>query len=165
MTDTVTAYHEAAHAVVTYRAAGFSGGRITISPRPENGVLGSAEDGISDSFSAGDMESRVLSLYAGGHAQRRCDPSSGTNGCDQDDEMAAQLLDEWGWREREQELRQRALELVQRHWAEVIAVAEELLKVETLDDTEVEILADGAARDPERADVAGALARYRAFKR
>jgi hypothetical protein len=139
--------------------------RDRIIPDSEAGRLGLADDYISDSTSAEHMEGRVLSCYAGGHAQRMLDPSSGTDGCDQDDDLAADVLVAWGWEQREPELRARALDLVQRHWAEVIAVAEELLTVELLDDTEVEILADAAAGDPNLADVAGALARYRMLKR
>ena len=50
--------------------------------------------------------------------------------------------------------------LVERHWREIVAVAKELLRVQTLDDSEVEIIADVAAGthgvEPED------LSRYRA---
>jgi hypothetical protein len=36
---------------------------------------------------------------------------------------------------------------VEQHWTEIVAVAEELLRVRILDDTEVEIIADRAAGD------------------
>jgi hypothetical protein len=156
------AYHQTAQAIVNYRAAGHAGGVISIARRRDGDILGST-DGISDSFTAKELEARVLSCYAGGHAQRLVDPGTGESGCDQDDEIAAQLLAEFGWQQWEQELRRRSLELVQRHWGEIIAVAEELLRAETLDDEEVEILADAAGG--ERPDGAAALAEYRALRK
>jgi hypothetical protein len=150
----VIAFHQTAHAIVNYRAARYVGGAISILPRPDEGILGTAEDGESDSFNADDMVSRVLSCYAGGHAQRILDPHNGEEGCGEDDEIAAQLLAKCGWQRREQELRQRSLELVQQHWGEIILVAEELLRAKTLDDEEVAILADAAAD----------LAEYRALR-
>ncbi len=50
---------------------------------------------------------------------------------------------------REQELRDRSLELTQRHWPEIVAVGDELLRVQLLDGDEVEIIADRAAGDPD----------------
>lgn len=144
--DAIVAVHEAAHAVVQYRVTGSAGGAISIVPKGE--ALGTASDCISDSLSVGDMEGRILSLYAGGHAQRIVDRSEGDNGCDSDDEIAAQLLHQFGWSDREQELRDRALELVRRHWPEVAAVSDELQAVRVLDATEIEILTDVAAGVP-----------------
>jgi hypothetical protein len=155
----ITAHHEAAHAVVNYRAAGFAGGAISIVPQRDRGVLGRAVDGVSDSMNAEHMEARILSCYAGGHAQRVVDPSHGTDGCDEDDRIAHELLVEWGWLPREQEFRRRALDLVRRHWTEITAVADELQRAQTLDDTEIEIIVDFAAGDKD-AD----LAAYRVLK-
>jgi hypothetical protein len=42
--------------------------------------------------------------------------------------------------------------LVERHWAEIVAVAEELIVAKTLDDTEIETIADMAAGDLTAAD-------------
>ena len=66
-----TAHHEAAHAVVNYRAAGFVGGEVTIIPNPDRGTLGTCDDGYSDSFNADHVLAHLLSLYAGAHAERR----------------------------------------------------------------------------------------------
>ena len=152
----ITAHHEAAHAVVNYRVKGFAGGEISIVPQSDHGVLGSAADGLSESTSAEDIEARILSCYAGGHAQRIVDPSSGADGCDEDDRIADELLVFWCWQRRDQKLRERALELVRHHWTEIVAVADELQRVQVLDNTEVEIIADFAAGDP-----AADLAAYR----
>src|SRR5437763_12740842 len=72
-----TAYHETAHAVVSYRSGGFVGGDVSIVPRTMEGWvrLGYASDFWSDSSSPEHMEARILSYYAGGHAQREVDPS------------------------------------------------------------------------------------------
>jgi hypothetical protein len=154
-----TAHHEAAHAVLLYRTAGFVGGHITIVPRQMEDYrrLGCAFDGWSDSFNAEHMEARILSLYAGGHAQRILDPTCGAEGCGSDDEQAGEELRLHGWEHREQELRERSLALTRKHWAEIVAVADELLRVPVLDDTEVELICDAVAGDPD-AD----LAQYRA---
>src|SRR5687768_8177984 len=50
-----TAHHEAAHAVVSYRAAGFAGGDVTIVPNADTGTLGTCADFLTDSFSDDDM--------------------------------------------------------------------------------------------------------------
>jgi hypothetical protein len=159
-----TAHHEAAHAVVLYRTAGFVGGHITIVPRQMEDYLrlGCAFDGWSDSLNSEHMEAKILSLYAGGHAQRILDPTCGAEGCSSDDEQADGELRLHGWEEREQELRERSLALTRKHWREIVAVADELLRLGSLDDTEVEALTDAAAGDPE---AMGDLARYRWLQR
>jgi hypothetical protein len=143
-----TAHHEAAHAVVLYRTTGSAGGTVSIMPNVEEGEAGSAMDYTSDRGHPADVEGMILRAYAGGHAQRMIAAASGDTGCGSDDEQAADLLRLQGWEHREQELRDRSLALVRQHWTEIVAVAEELLRVEVLDETEVEILADGAAGDP-----------------
>jgi ATP-dependent Zn protease len=158
----LVAYHEAAHAVVNYRTAGFVGGNVSIVPRRKKETLGCADDGWTYSFNAKQMEAKILSCYAGGHAQRIIDPTTGTRGCDTDEEIADEALRWFGWEHREQELRERSLTLTRQHWAEVDAVADELLKYRVLDDAEVEMICDAMADDPDaRAD----LELYRALKR
>lgn len=148
MNRSATAYHEAAHAVILYRTTGHAHGeRVTIVPDEDS--HGHAAGELSDSFSAEDMEGRILSLYAGGHAQRETDPGEGDDGCAADDAQAEDVMREWGWEDREQEFREKALVLVRRHWSEIQAVADELLRVGTLVACEVEILADQAAGDPD----------------
>jgi hypothetical protein len=156
----VTAHHEAAHTVVSYRLIGVADDQVSIVPM--EGTVGTSNNQTSDSLNPVHMEARVLSLYAGGHAQRVLDPDRDDEGCQTDEELAADELRRWGWQHREQELRDRSAELVRRHWVEITAVAEELLRCDVLDATEVEILADGAAGDPEYDDLA--LAKYRAIR-
>ena len=154
--DVITAHHEAAHAVVLYRTAGHAGGPLSIVPKP--GILGGAQDDVSDSYNSDHAEGSILSCYAGGHAQRLIDPGTGADGCETDDAIAEEWLTDYGWQQREQELREQSLALTRRHWDEIVAVATELLRVRALEDTEVEIIADAAAGDPD-AD----LAQYRRF--
>jgi hypothetical protein len=123
----VTPHHEAAHAVVNYRACGHAGGTISTEPNQERGFLGCAQDFVSDSFNTDHIEARILSCYAGGHAQRRVDPEEGDNGCETDDAIASDLLYQFEWESREPMLRARAGELVNTHWTEIVAVASELL--------------------------------------
>jgi hypothetical protein len=146
---TTTAHHEAAHAVVNYRAVGFVPGNTTIAPQAD--TLGGSADVVSDSTNPEHMEARVLSCYAGGHADR-INGCFNVEECEIDEEAAAEVLRMWGWENREAELRERSLTLTREHWSEIVAVAEELLKYTTLDDAEVEAIADG--------DLDG-LARYR----
>lgn len=157
-----TAYHEAAHAIVLYRTAGHVGGHVTIVPcQEENWIaLGAACDLISDSLSPEDMEAWILSCYAGGHAQRELEPGWGTEGCGRDDALADEQLRRHGWEDREQQLREQSLALTRKHWSEIVAVADELLRLRVLDETEVEIISDAAAGDP---DALLDLARYRAL--
>ncbi len=162
-TRKITAYHEAAHAVVQYRTSGFVGGDVTIVPRADaTGIIGgSAADDWSDSFSPEHMEATILSCYAGGHAQREVEPLCGAEGCDKDDAQADEQLRWFGWQDREQELRERSLVLTRKHWAEIEAVADELLRHKVLDYVEVETICDAAAGDAE-ANIG--LAQYRAFR-
>ena len=155
----ITAYHEAAHAVVQYRASGYAGGVATIIRRDT--TLGSVSNDWSDSLNPEHMEARILSCYAGGHAQRELDSTTGADGCDQDDEQADEQLRLHGWQDREQELRERSLALTREHWVEIVAVADELLCHKVLDDTEVEAICDAAAGD---AEASLHLAQYRKLK-
>jgi hypothetical protein len=159
MSNDSTAHHEAAHAVVTYRLTGHVGGHVSIVPRSERGTLGHVTDGVSDSTSPDDMEAFIVSCYAGGHAQRIIDPSCGNEGCEQDEDLAREQLRLFGWELRDQELRERSLSLVRKHWTEIVAVAAELQCVQVLEDAEVGMIADAAAGDP---DANLALAQYRA---
>jgi hypothetical protein len=140
--------------VVLYRTAGHAGGPISIVPKPS--TLGDAQDLISDSFNPDHVEGAILSCYAGGHAHRLIDPGAGAEGCETDDADAEERLDANGWEQWELDLRERSLALTRRHWDEIVAVATELLRVRVLEATEVEIIADAAAGDPD-AD----LAQYR----
>jgi hypothetical protein len=144
------AYHEAGHAVVLYRASGHVGGHVTIVPEQKENSrsLGAVFDLTSDSLSPEDMEAKILSCYAGRHAQRELDPSCCTDGCYGDYAQADKLLRWYGWEDREQQLREQSLALTRKHWPEIVAVADELLRLRVLDETEVEIISDAAAGDP-----------------
>ena len=153
----VTAHHEAAHAVVKYRATGeFSGSGVNIIER--DGRLGSAPDGISDSENPDHLVAVVLSCYAGAAAQQKICPSTGRDGCDTDDETAEKCLEWLGELDSEAKYRRQAADLVDNHWDEITAVAMELIEREELDETEVETIAD-CTRDGE--DWRPLLQRYR----
>jgi hypothetical protein len=111
------------------------------------------------------MEALILSCYAGGCAQRRCDPGEGERGCEADDALAADVMRQNGWEHREPEFRQRARTLVERHWSEIVAVAERLVKVLALDHVEVGLIADAAVGKAAFifGDLEKDLAQYRAI--
>lgn len=158
----VVAHHEAGHAVVIYRAAGHPPTSVSIVPDAQAGSLGRMVDVLECDYTTEDAEANILSCYAGGHAQRRIAPQSGDEGCGQDDAVAAGLLVRCGYQHREQEWRDRSEALVGSHWAEIVAVATELLRTPTLEFDEVALIADVAA------GVSGAeegLAMYRAMAR
>ena len=158
----MTAHHEAAHAVVLYRARGFLCGSVTIVPDVAGRFLGAVwdEDNV-DSSDVAQMEARVVSSYAGAEASRKLGCYDAWE-CSHDEECAAWARRIGGVQRSEPELRQQAKLLVEQHWGEIVAVAHELLRMRTLDDTEVEIIADLAAGVP---DVAPEdLARYRALR-
>jgi plasmid stabilization system protein ParE len=107
-------------------------------------------------FRVTDFE-RILVLYL----SRRFDPRTGADGCDFDEASAYRLRRQFGWIDREQEFRDQSAALVDRHWAEIVAVATELLRARELDETEVEIIADIAVGEATPED----LARYRSLGR
>lgn len=145
----VTAHHEAAHGVILYRVVE-TAGHVSIVPNQAERTLGRSDDpGVIDSGSADDLRGHILSLYAGGHAQRIVDPSSGDDGCGKDDEDAAKWLGRMGWADREANLRAESLALVRKHWPEIEAAAKELLVLRRLSSDEVELIADVAAGDPD----------------
>jgi hypothetical protein len=156
----LTAVHEAAHAVVNYRLSGFAGGGISIVEDPVNQSWGHAIDATSDSLSPEHMEARIMSCYAGEYGQCLVKSTVGDDGCRVDQEIAGQLLVRFGWTHRQTEFRNRSRECVESHWAEIKAVATELLATEELDDAEVEIIADIAAGELSTGD----LEKYRALK-
>ncbi len=126
---------------------------------PSDECLGFAsENGCVDSFNESHVEGHLLSLYAGGDAQRQLDPAHGDSGCESDEEQARVWLGRMGWLHREMEFRERARAMVVEHWTEIAAVAAELLAREVLDETEVESIADATVGDP---DAAADLEMYR----
>ena len=98
------------------------------------------------------MEACILSTYAGGHAQRRFDPSSGSDGCEGDEEQAEVWLMRCGWQEREQELREWSRELVDEHWVAIERVTLALMRLKALHWDEVALIADGEDVDHRRFD-------------
>jgi len=155
-----TAHHEAAHAVVAYRASG-AANSCSIVPNSDRESLGHAIDEQSDSTNPNHIEAFVLSLYAGGHAQRELDSRTAFDGCGGDEADAAVWLERTGWKSREAELRERSLALVRQHWEEICAVARELVQHHHLDSTEVEIIADTVTGVHERSD----LEQYRRLRK
>jgi len=135
-----TAHHEAAHAVVSYILTGSAG---VVSIVSDGDKLGGNKNQWSDSTCESDVESEILSLYAGGHAQRRIDPLSNDDGCYGDEEASAELLERWNWHHRESDFRQTSLDMVNEHWHKISVVADELLIFKILDDTEAAFIIDG----------------------
>ena len=97
------------------------------------------------------MAARVLSYFAGAHADRKIGvmtPGTASGMRKQRQNCCAS----GAGRPAKAELREQSRLLVERHWAEIVAVAEELIVAKTLDDTEIETIADMAAVDCTAAD-------------
>jgi len=122
-----TAYHEAGHAVVSYRL------------RPDNGYGISiiAKDGsLGRFFSEGLINNtdeclqEVIILYAGYAAEKAFSPDTSPGGSCDDDEKAQGLLVHID--ESEDKLRGQAADLIRENWRAVEAIASMLMRHEEL---------------------------------
>lgn len=147
------AYHEAGHAVISYRLD-FGVGTTTIKPG-EGYSGGAAGEGVWCDGSR-DLD-YVTILLAGFAAERRYNPAADPCGSRGDDEEAARLI--LGLGANEHELRSRADELVAKYWEQIVAVALALVKDETLNGDEVDFICDAVDEDEEWPVL---LAEYRA---
>lgn len=164
------AHHEAAHKVASIRFGYDTYGVVTIKPSGE--TLGRAdgedpldhagrlEGGVWVPDPAG-VEKGIIGLYAGAFAaikagqERR---AAWRLACDDLDKIADRVGCATASRAA---LRQRAFRFVERNWKAIRALAAELLRFETLDDCEPELiveLADG------RRGAAAELAQFRALR-
>lgn len=146
--DIGVAHHEAAHAVILFRVTGHKPSSITILPDYSEGTLGSTSGADCDHDSVDDLRGEILSCFAGGDAQRKFDPATGEDGCEKDEKLAVEYLNAIGEQDSIDEYRRQSFELVEQHWAEIQAVAADLLIFKTLDAEELEYLADHALGDP-----------------
>jgi hypothetical protein len=133
----------------------------SIVAQPDKGLLGSAQDGTSDSFSEAHIEARGAAMPAG--TPSGCSIQTRvTRGAISTTKSRTTFYDDGVGNLGNRPWVIDPPKLVSRHWIEIVAVAKELLRCQVLDETEAEILADGAAGDPE-CDSAP-LAMYRKLK-
>jgi hypothetical protein len=137
--DRCTAFHEAGHAVLTYRI-GFYTDAVTIEPNDKLGTAGLSrgEGAWSDGSRDADY---IVTLFAGYAAEKHFNPQADDVCSASDFEQAEDLL-----RLRsdlsKQDLWQTAEALVLRHWPEISAVAAALINDRTLSGEETEIICD-----------------------
>ena len=145
-------HHEAAHAVACLRLRPGSGSGVTIVP--SGSTLGVAS--CEDAFSTGQIDQRtsefipdvrvveavIVELLAGrlGAISAGCPTSAAKVAARSDDDKVADLL-QFTPRTRSS-LRKKAMRFVEREWKAISAVAQELLQHGTLDDVEIELVAD-----------------------
>jgi hypothetical protein len=134
-----TAFHEAGHAVISYRL-GFELGYTTIKPDAAKGTHGVAT-GSNPSPDGRQDADYIVTLFSGFAAERRNNPCADERGAVSDNQRAAELL-ELNPELSEAELRQRAEELTAKHWAEIEAVSTALIEDMTLDDMEATLICD-----------------------
>jgi hypothetical protein len=99
------------------------------------------------------VEAAIIELLAGyfGAVRSGCPPASAKRHSSDDDEQVADLL---GYtRETRRTFRGKADRFVEHEWQAILAVAQELLQHETLDDVEVELIADVSRLQEARADL------------
>jgi ATP-dependent Zn protease len=139
-----TAIHEAGHAVIA-RVLGLSSGSVTIKPSDDGEELGHAVvgDPVRD-WQRGEgprrplMEDHVVTLYAGGEAEREI-LASAVVGDGPDFNKARSCICQFGvrgatfvgdevWEKYEERLRKRAALLVQRHRKKIERVAQALVE-------------------------------------
>jgi hypothetical protein len=134
-----TAFHEAGHAVISYRL-GFALGYTTIERNAAKGTLGVAT-GADPSPDGSQDADYIVTLFCGFAAERRNNPCADERGSVDDKQRAAKLLERHPGLS-EAELRQRAEELTTRHWAEIEALATALIEAIGLEGAEVELICD-----------------------
>ncbi len=166
-----TAHHEAAHAVAALRLRPLvDRGNVTIVPDTNAGTLGHADaeeemgtftqlpDGkVEATLDPRDVEAEIVELLAGyfGSVRAGCPAGWAKIGASSDSEKAARMLKQIGG--KRPTFKKRAEQFVDREWKAIEAVARELLLYKTLDDYEVELIAD-VGRPEARTE----LAEYRA---
>ena len=127
------AFHEAGHAVVAYRL-GFDSGTVTILPNTDQGTRGSSSSEDDDD------DATVVVLYAGLAGERLVAPDSGPeNGAWGDYERAAEIH---GLPSPPAHLEEQATSLVKKNRDAIDAVAEALLRDNTLAADEHRIIVD-----------------------
>jgi len=99
------------------------------------------------------VEAAIIELLAGyfGAVRSGCPPVSAKRHSSDDDEQVAALLEYT--RGTRRTFRGKAERFVEREWQAIVAVAQELLQHETLDDVEVELIADVSRLQEARADL------------
>lgn len=134
-----TAYHEAGHAVIGYRLH-LESDILTIVPDYVKGTLGSHTQENWDSTSDGARE-QVIAYFAGSEAQRYADPEADLSGSCSDNEHAAYLL-QFVNGGTEKTLRAETANMIRENWAQISAVASELVRAKTLFYEEWSIIID-----------------------
>ncbi|MCO6458600.1 MAG: hypothetical protein J5I93_25110 [Pirellulaceae bacterium] len=153
-----TAFHEAGHKVAAARL-GFDIGDCDIIPDDEDGRAGVSRDEGPWMDGSRD-EDHVIVLYSGFQAQRRHNPQADPAVAGRDDEEAAHYvqLNKFS----EVELRKRAEELLDKHWAEVEAIATLLIEEKRLDGYDIEVVLEAF---DEGEDWRGYLANFRRLRK
>jgi len=160
-----TAHHEAAHAVAALRLRPNSRGNVTIVPDARAETLGTNQTEESHiiwgepeaTIDPGETEATIIETLAGyfGSVRAGCPTDRAKLGAGCDDEQAAALLKMIGGKRAA--FRKKTEQFVVREWKAIVAVARELLLYKTLDEYEVELIADVG-----RPEARSELAAYRA---
>ena len=155
-----TAHHEAGHFVARHYLTRWAEVHlVTIEPRGD--ILGEVvgEDPADRASDVERLEACIIGDFAGRAAQLRFAPRSATRATSNsrdDDEVAGKTLNRLDLspeqvRAREQQLRKRATEFIEKHWPEVTALAAELLGAKIVDGELAELIIRAAAGDPNAA--------------
>jgi hypothetical protein len=167
----MSAVHEAAHFVAHVRLRPSHVWPMEVSIEKQGSSLGRfVAEGLGEADGLEQAENEIVVLYAGAAAELLKDATRSSivrGGAASDDRQAEAVMSIWlAARTKKQRqalqsrLRKRAQTFVRDHWAEVEALATDLLAAGTLDSDEASLIIDAAAGDP---DAKIALTNHRAL--
>lgn len=133
-----TAYHEAGHAIASYRF-GFNTSHISIIADHKAGSAGHLAPIDGDDITIDGIKKRIIILFSGGEADRIATGGLEPNGIGQDYNEIDELLKSLPGQSKEA-LKKKAASLLRTNWNQVEAVALELAKVKRMVSDEYEMI-------------------------
>ena len=147
--DWAIAVHEAGHFVAKWALVGYEacGDNLSIVADPASGILGSNSPLYEDNVSEEGIRAYIVSLYAGATAEGRVssDLRSIKEGARTDDDQASQYLHLMA--DSEEQFRNQAQAIIDRHWQVVERIARELIKYRTLIGPELDFLVENEMKE------------------
>ena len=128
--DRLTAYHEAGHALASYRMNTYAG-ELSIIPNKEENSLGRLHILEQDDCSVKGIHDAAIILYAGGEAARIAGDGKEPEGIWSDYEKAQELIKPYLEMD-ERQIQNEAAQLLRDNWRHVHALASALIELKAL---------------------------------
>jgi ATP-dependent Zn protease len=139
--ERLTAYHEAGHALASYRKHSL-GGELSIIPNEEENSLGRLHAlEQDDCCSIKGIHNAAIILYAGGEAERIAGDGKDPEGIWGDYEKAQELIKPFPEMD-ERQIKNEAAQLLQDNWRHINALASALMELKALSSDEWQIIID-----------------------